>query len=536
MSSSSTVAAPGTPGFYSVAAAHPDRTALIGPEGSTVSFGALLRRVNALSRAFRALGLGAGDAVAGVLHNGREFIELLLATGQAGMYFVPVNHRLAVDEVAYILRDSGAGIVVADADAAGGLPLDALPSFRFAVHGTVEGWAPFADLGDDQSTDPPPFRRSGTLMGYTSGTTGRPKGVRVRLRDWSPEQYAGMLVSNVVEAYGLAPGEGVHLVCSPLYHSAPGSHALAFLHAGHTLLIHYGFDAATMLRDVEAYRVTSTHMVPTHFHRLLGLPDDVRTRADVSSLEAVVHAGAPCPVPVKHRMIDWLGPIVWEYLGSTEGTLTRVSSPEWLTRPGTVGRPLPGLTVKVLDDGGREVPRGESGTLWFGVEGRPPAFEYHGDPDKTAQGRRGDLVTAGDVGYLDDDGYLFLQDRRTDLIISGGVNIYPAEVEHHLIAHPAVDDLAVIGVPDEEWGARVVAVVQPAGGVTPDARLAEDLDRFCRNGLASFKRPRQIEFSAQLPRTPAGKLSRRAVRDAYDTDHPQPPAPPTGDKDEERAE
>jgi long-chain acyl-CoA synthetase len=234
-------------------------------------------------------------------------------------------------------------------------------------------------------------------------------------------------------------------------------------------------------------------------------------------------------------MIEWLGPIVWEYLGSTEGTLTRVSSPEWLARPGTVGRPLPGLTVKVLDDGGRELSRGESGTLWFGVEGRPPAFEYHGDPHKTAEARRGDLVTAGDVGYLDGDGYLFLRDRRTDLIISGGVNVYPAEVENHLITHPAVADVAVIGVPDDEWGAQVVAVVQPAAGLTPDAELAEDLERFCRDGLAGFKRPRQFEFSVLLPRTPAGKLSRRAVRDAYDRDHPQAAAAPTADQDEEQA-
>lgn len=531
MPPSSTDAAPG---FYSVATTHPDRTAIVQPDGSTVSFGALLSRVNALSHAFRARGLGAGDTVAGVLHNGSEYLEVLLATGQLGMYFVPVNHRLAADEIGYVVRDSGAGIVVADAEQAAMLPLDGLPAARFAAWGDVEGWEPFEDLGSDQRTDAPPDRRSGTFMGYTSGTTGRPKGVRVRLRDWAPEQYAAMLIGNVVEAYGLAAGEGVHLVCSPLYHSAPGSHALAFLHAGHTLLIHPGFDATATLRDIEAYRVTSTHMVPTHFHRLLALPEEVRARTDVSGLRAVIHAGAPCPVPVKRRMIEWLGPIVWEYLGSTEGSLARVDSTEWLARPGTVGRAIPGLTLQIVDDDGRVLPAGESGTIWFGVEGRPPAFEYHGDPEKTAQARRGDLVTAGDVGYLDQDGYLFLQDRRTDLIISGGVNVYPAEVEGHLIGHPAVEDVAVIGVPDAEWGARVVAVVQAAPGVTPDAVLAEELERFCREGLAGFKRPRHIEFHEHLPRTPAGKLSRRAVRDAYDRDHPQPAAAAPGDQDEER--
>ncbi|SEO86379.1 AMP-binding protein [Trujillonella endophytica] len=532
MPPSSTVAAAG---FYAVAARHPDRIAVVEPDGATVSFGALLRRVNALSHAFRALGLGAGDAVAGVLHNGREYLEVLLATGQLGLYFVPVNYRLAPDEIAYIVQDSGARIVVADAEQAPALPLTGLPAARFVVGGAADGWEPFDDLGSDRPTHAPEDRRSGTFMGYTSGTTGRPKGVRVRQRDWAPEQYAELLIGNIVEAYGLAAGEGVHLVCSPLYHSAPGSHALAFLHAGHTLVVHAGFDAAAALRAVEVHRVTSTHMVPTHFHRLLALPEQVRAQADVSSLQAVVHAGAPCPVSVKRRMIEWLGPIVWEYLGSTEGSLTRVSSAEWLARPGTVGRPIPGLTLQILDDDGQPVPAGGSGTIWFGTTGRPPTFEYHGDPEKTARARRGDLVTAGDVGYVDRDGYLFLQDRRTDLIISGGVNVYPAEVENHLIGHPSVADVAVIGVPDAEWGARVVAVVEPAPGATADAALADELDRFCRAGLAGFKCPRHIEFHEHLPRTPAGKLSRRAVRDAYDRDHPQPAATPAGEHDEERA-
>jgi len=257
------------------------------------------------------------------------------------------------------------------------------------------------------------------------------------------------------------------------------------------------------------------HLVPTHFHRLLRLPEEVRARYDVSSLQAVIHAGAPCPVPIKKQMLDWLGPVVWEYLGSTEGSVSRVSPQEWLARPGTVGRPLPGLTVQILGLDGTEAPAGEPGTIYFGYPGRPPSFEYHHDPEKTAASRHGDLVTAGDYGYFDADGYLFLLDRRTDLIISGGVNIYPAEVEQHLITHPAVLDVAVIGVPDPEWGQRVVAVIQPGPGVTANDQLAAELLEHCRKELATFKCPRRFEFVSDFPRTESGKVQRRVLRDAF---------------------
>jgi long-chain acyl-CoA synthetase len=270
-----------------------------------------------------------------------------------------------------------------------------------------------------------------------------------------------------------------------------------------------------VLRAVERYRVTTVHMVPTHFHRLLQLPQDVRARYDLSSLQAVIHAGAPCPVPIKQQMLDWLGPIVWEYLGSTEGSVSRVSPAEWLARPGTVGQPLPGLTVKILDADGQEAGVGEPGTIYFGYPGRAPSFEYHHDPEKTAASRRGNLITAGDYGYIDSDGYVFLLDRRTDLIISGGVNIYPAEIEQALITHPAVNDVAVIGVPDPEWGHRVVAVVQPAPGATGGDELAGELSRHCAAQLASFKCPRRFEFVADFPRTETGKVQRRVLRDVY---------------------
>jgi long-chain acyl-CoA synthetase len=270
-----------------------------------------------------------------------------------------------------------------------------------------------------------------------------------------------------------------------------------------------------MLRDVERYRVTTSHMVPTHFHRLLRLPRETRSRYDRSSLQALIHAGAPCPVPIKQQMLDWVGPIVWEYLGSTEGSVSRVSPQEWIARPGTVGRPLPGLTVEILGPDGSVQPRGEPGMIYFGYPGHAPVFEYHHDPEKTSSARSGDLITAGDYGYFDDDGYLFLLDRRTDVIISGGVNIYPAEIEEHLITHPSVDDVAVIGVPDPEWGSSVLAVVQPSPGAVAGEELSAILLAYSGEGLASFKRPRRIEFVSDFPRTESGKVQRRVLRDRF---------------------
>lgn len=500
-------------GFYQLAATRPEHPAVIDPDGTTLTRGELLTRVNQISRALRAHGLVAGDSVAVAVHNGHEYVALQLATLQVGMYFVPVNWRLSPEEMRYIVEDCAARLVVVAAEQARALPLDGLPAQRIAVGNPVPGWVSYAEFGAGESGAAPPDRRAGSIMGYTSGTTGHPKGVRSPLPDVEPEILTAAMSQWLVEGYGITSADGVHLVCSPLYHAAPGGHALAFLHAGHPLVIHARFDPEHVLRAVEEHRVTTVHMVPTHFHRLLRLPAEVRAKYDVSSLEAVIHAGAPCPVPLKHEMIEWLGPIVWEYLASTEGSVSRVSPREWLAKPGTVGRPAPGGVVKILDEDGKEVPRGEAGTIYFGTAGQPPTFEYNGDPDKTAASRCGDLATVGDYGYLDEDGYVFLLDRRTDLIISGGVNIYPAEVEQALITHPAVNDVAVIGVPDPEWGQSVLAVVQPVAGAGDD--LAAALLAHCADHLAAFKRPRRIEFVTDFPRTETGKLQRRKLRDTY---------------------
>jgi long-chain acyl-CoA synthetase len=500
-------------GFYRFAQARPDRIAIVDTDGSSLTFGELARRVNQVSHALRSRGLAPGDVVAGLVRNGHEHLELVLATGQVGLYYVPVNWHLSPAEIGYILRDSGAKLVVAAAEQARELPAGALPASRLVVGGAVAGWEPYAEFGRDQPDDEPGARRCGLVMGYTSGTTGHPKGVRAPIPDAEPESVLGGLIE-FAAAYGAGP-DGVHLVCSPLYHAAPSGHALAFLHAGHTVVIQRKFDPESVLRDIERYRVTTSHLVPTHFHRLLQLPGQTRGRYDLSSLQALIHAGAPCPVTIKQQMLDWVGPVVWEYLASTEGYVARVSPQEWVAKPGTVGRPLPGLTVQILGAAGQELPVGEPGMIYFGYRGRAPAFEYHHDPEKTSAGRSGDLITAGDFGYLDEDGYLFLLDRRTDLIISGGVNIYPAEIEQHLITHPSVDDVAVIGVPDHEWGHSILAVVQPSAGTAADAELAATLLAYCGDGLASFKRPRRIEFVSDFPRTETGKVQRRVLRDRF---------------------
>ncbi|TMR21069.1 acyl-CoA synthetase [Nonomuraea turkmeniaca] len=471
-------------GFYEIATEDPERPALLGEEGA--SYGGLLARVNQASNGLTSRGVRPGASVVTVLKNGLDALTMMLATYQIGAYHVPVNWHFTPEELDYIVTDCGAGIVVSP---------EAL---------TV------ADLVAGQPSGAPAHRRAGSMMLYTSGTTGRPKGVRRRLLDLTPEEMYPILMRKSWRHFGL-PFGGVHLVCSQLYHSAPYGQAMMALQFGHTIVAPERFDAAGTLRLVERYRVTNAFMVPTMFHRLLAVPE--RESYDLSSLTHLYHGAAPCPPATKQAMIDWLGPVVWEYYGSTEAAVaTMVSSQEWLARPGTVGRALDGMAFTIVGEDGAEVPAGEPGLVYIGGINR---FEYHGDPDKTAATMRGRDYTPGDIGYVDADGYLFLLDRRTDLIISGGVNIYPAEVEAALLEHPSVADVAVIGVPDPEWGHKVVALVQPVAGVTGGADLTADLLRHCAPRLAKLKHPRAIEYQESLPRTPTGKLSRRNVREAY---------------------
>jgi long-chain acyl-CoA synthetase len=307
-------------------------------------------------------------------------------------------------------------------------------------------------------------------------------------------------------------GDAVHLVTSPMYHMSPLAFGYFSLHFEHTVVLMDTWDAERALELVERYRVTDVAMVPTQLHRLMQLSDDVRARYDVSSLRQVIHAAAPCPVDLKRRLFDWLGPVVYEFYGATEGGGTLAKPRDWLAHPGTVGRPWPGADVKVLDDDGNEVPAGTVGTVYLKLMGD---FAYKGDPAKTAANRRGEYFTVGDMGELDGDGFLYLRDRKIDMIISGGVNVYPAEVEATLLSHPLVGDAAVFGVPNDDWGEEVKAVVEPVAGVETSAELAAELVAHCEASLARYKCPRSIDFTDALPRDPNGKLYKRTLRDPY---------------------
>ncbi|WP_449064969.1 AMP-binding protein [Planomonospora algeriensis] len=477
----------GLPGFYRIAEADPGRRAVIDTDGTVTTYGELLARVNRVSHGLRARGLHPGDVVAGVLPNGIDAVVMLLATGQTGLYHVPVNWHLTENEIGYILADSEARITV------------------------TPGSGGTAALAEGQPETAPRDRTAGAVMWYTSGTTGFPKGVRRPLSGAEPEKSLPLYTWFLGETCDLRPGDEVHLVTSPMYHSAPCAHTLFALHLGHTLVIAPRFDPVTVLELIERHRVTNAMMVPTMFHRMLRLPAEVREKYDVSSLRQVVHTGAACPVADKKQMMDWWGPVLYEYYGSTESAIAFAVKPhDWLARPGTVGRPAPAFEARILGPDGEELPPGEPGLIH--VRSATNRFEYLKDPAKTAASMRDDWYAPGDIGYLDADGFLFLCDRRTDLIVSGGVNIYPAEVEAALLEHPAVADAAVIGAPDEEWGHVVVALVQPLPGPRPSA---EELLAHLGPRLARFKHPRVIEFRDELPRTPTGKLSRSRVREDY---------------------
>ncbi|SDH32020.1 AMP-binding protein [Nonomuraea jiangxiensis] len=485
------------PGFYAIGAADPDRTAVIDTDGAEISYGALLARVNQVCHGLRARGIGTGDVVAGVLPNGIDALVMVMATGQIGLYYVPVNWHLTAPEMAYILKDCDAKLVVTSPD-------HAMPGAEIGTDGLAAG----------QPDTAPGERTAGAVMWYTSGTTGFPKGVQRPLPGAEPEALVPLYTWFFGEVVDLRPGAEVHLVTSPMYHSAPCAHAQFALHLGHTVVITSRFDPENVLELIERYQVSNAMMVPTMFHRMLRLPEDVRNKYDLSSLRQVIHTAAACPVSVKRQIMDWWGPVLYEYYGSTESTIAFAVKPhDWLARPGTVGRPAPTFEVKILDEAGQELPPGEPGMIY--VKSAMGTFEYRKDPAKTAASMRGEWYTPGDIGYLDADGYLFLCDRRTDLIVSGGVNIYPAEIEAALLEHPAVAEVAVIGVPDEEWGHNVVALVQPAEGVTPGPELTASLLEHCEARIARFKHPKVVEYRDRLPRTPTGKLSRSKVRQDY---------------------
>jgi long-chain acyl-CoA synthetase len=500
-------------GLWNIAREQPELTAVVDPDGRQVTYAELAAAADRYGRGFQAMGLEPGDVVVLLLPNGIDLVSVYFGAFQTGLYVVMANWHLVGAEVAYLIEDSGAKAFVAHerfADTAA----DALARTKvtgFAV-GDVLGFEPLASLGAGESGRPD-VRTAGSPMLYTSGTTGRPKGVRRPLTGADPDTVSPQ-ATWFFGIFGLGPfDDHVHICGSPLYHTAVLNFVANSIQLGHTAVLMDRWRPEEMLRLIEEHRVTHSHMVPTQFHRLLDLPVEVREKYDVSSLRCMIHGAAPCPQEVKRRMLDWWGPVVVEYYAATEGGGTTIMADEWLRKPGSVGRAWPNSVVKVLDEAGEEVPPGTPGLVYMRMG--TSSFEYHKDAEKTKAARVGDLFTLGDIGYLDEDGYLFLCDRKSDLIISGGVNIYPAEIENELVVHPKVADVAVFGVPNPDWGEEIKAVVRPADGVTPSDELTTELLAFAAERLAKFKLPKTIDYLDELPRDPNGKLYKRKLRDPY---------------------
>jgi long-chain acyl-CoA synthetase len=510
-------------GFWATAQDDPQHVAVVEPDGTEVAAGELLERANRLVHGLRQAGMEPGDAVATVLPNGGDFLALYLAALQAGWYLVPINHHLVAPEIAYIVRDSDAKVFVGHerfGEACLGAAEEAeVPAERRFAVGTVPGFRSFGELSEGQPSTPPPERLAGAVMNYTSGTTGKPKGIRRPLAGISPED-AAIGFGGLLLLFGVQPHDGnVHLIGSPLYHTAVMVFGGGSLHLGHTVVVMDKWTPEGMLERIERYRVTTSHLVPTQFRRMLALPEAQRRGYDLSSMRHMIHAAAPCPVEVKRRMIEWWGPVVDEYYAASEGGGTFVSSEEWLTKPGTLGKPWPISEIAIFDDGGNRLGAGEVGTVYMSMASVD--FAYHKDEAKTRANRIDKYFTVGDVGFLDEDGWLFLCDRKIDMVISGGANVYPAEIEGVLVSHPKVMDAAAFGIPDEDWGEVVKAVVEPIEDVEPPAgpELEAELLDWCAGQLAKFKLPRSIDFVGELPRDPNGKLQKRRLRDPYWVGH-----------------
>ncbi|HVM54803.1 MAG TPA: AMP-binding protein [Acidimicrobiales bacterium] len=516
----------------------PDRMAIISEHGNR-TFAALNANANRLARVLRARGVGVGDSVSLVCANRPEFAEALAACTRIGVRLTTVNWHLTGEEMGYILDNSDAKAVIGDARFAAALraAVELAPNLetRIAI-GSIEGFDDYDKVIAPESGSDIDDPVLGRTMLYTSGTTGRPKGVdrppaaqreANAAKESSDIPDAG--VSLALSVGGAARQNGAagdrHLCTGPLYHAAPLAFSLSGpLAAGCGVVLMDGWSAEETLRLVDEHKVTHTHMVATMFHRLLALPDEVKARYDLSSLRFIVHGAAPCPVAVKKALMEWLGPIVYEYYAATEGGGTFVGPDDWLTKPGTVGKPFHPALMQIHDAEGNVLGPNEIGTVYM----RAPStgrFRYYKDDDKTASSYRGDYFTLGDHGYLDDDGYLFLTGRSAELIISGGVNIYPAEVDAVLLTHPAVGDAGTIGIPNDEWGEEVKAVIELKEGVEGTPELAAEILAFAKERLASFKCPRTIDFVAELPRHDNGKLYRRKLRELYVSDED-----PTGHK------
>ena len=509
------------PGVH--ARTRPDHPAIImAGSGETLTYRELDERSNQLAHALGAQGLRRGGHVAMFMENQIRYMEIVWACFRSGLYITAINSYLTAEEVAYIIDDCDAEVVIssrAKAEQAAAINPAITPKVQrwLMADGVVSDpggpeWESYEDATASQPSVPIDDQSMGFYMLYSSGTTGRPKGIKRLLPDLPLDEQDPRTIQMVDGPYAYNE-DMVYLSPAPMYHAAPLAFSNVVQRVGGTLVIMEKFDAAGSLAAIEKYQATHAQFVPTMFVRMLKLDKEERLRHDVSSLQVAIHAAAPCPVDVKHAMIEWWGPIIFEYYAGTEGVgSTLIDSHEWLEHPGSVGQARLGV-LHICDDEGNDLPAGQIGGVYFSGGGD---FEYHKSPEKTADamldGGRG---TSGDIGYVDDEGYLYLTDRKAHMIISGGVNIYPQEIEDAMIAHPAIMDIAVFGVPDAEMGEQVKAVVQPADGYVADDALARELIAFTREHIAHYKCPRSIDFEAELPRLPTGKLYKRLLRDRY---------------------
>jgi long-chain acyl-CoA synthetase len=501
------------------AATAPDRPAVImAASNTTVTYAELDENSARLASALHELGLRTGDVIAVLTDNAPETFEIYWAAIRSGLYVTFVNWHLSSDEAAYIVRDSGARVLIASwgvaelaAEVAGQVPE---VGHRYSFGGSIDGYGSYSELlqqAGPRLSDQP----RGSEMLYSSGTTGRPKGIKPSLLPIQVDEPGDGFSALLAHEFGFTDAD-VYLSPAPVYHAAPLKWCAVVQSLGGTVVVMERFDAEASLAAIERFGVTATQMVPTMFVRLLQLPEQTRAGYDTSSLRLAVHAAAPCPPDVKDAMITWWGPVLTEYYGATEGHgITLITTDEWRTKRGSVGKAALGV-VHICDDDGVEQPAGEPGVVYF--ERDAPAFIYHNDPEKTTESRHpghDNWATVGDIGYVDDDGYLFLTDRKAFMIISGGVNIYPQEVENVLALHPQILDVAVIGIPHAEMGQEVKAVVQLRDGVAPSDELATEIIDYVRARLARFKAPRSVDFIDEMPRSATGKLVKRKLLDRY---------------------
>ena len=496
----------------------PDKIAYkMAKSGAEISYGELDIRSNQCANALRLLGVGVGDHIAILLENRLEMLEICWAAQRSGVIFTLVSRYLQVAEAAYIVEDCGAKIfITSDVYGELGAKIRQMVGRQvgyWMVGDAASGFDCWDELTSRMPSHPVKDECAGTSMLYSSGTTGRPKGIVRTYPNAAPLDSLSPILVKVFEDLGQMNSRSVYLSPAPLYHSAPLGAALVAAGLGATTIIMEKFDEEEFLANIEHYKITHTQLVPTMFVRMLKLAESIRRSYNLSSLTCAIHVAAPCPVEIKRQMIEWWGPIILEYYAGTEGNgVTAASSAEWLAHPGTVGKPMIG-SIHILGDDGNELPVGEVGDVYFNAG---MVFSYHNDPDKTAKvfTKQG-WSTLGDIGWLDHDGFLHLSDRRSYMIISGGVNVYPQETENLMVTHPAIVDVAVFGVPNEELGEEVKAVVQPVNFKQAGAELEAELIGFCRQHLSAIKTPKSIDFRRDLPRTPTGKLIKRHLKAEY---------------------